>query len=74
MAAAVSGSRKARRRSVCPAGRLAGGCGGPISPGELIVRLAVPGGQVWIHLHCHPAVAGRRRAEDVFLPGDRPAR
>ena len=68
--AAVPGSRKARRRSVCPAGRLAGGCGGPISPGELIVKLVLPGGQVWIH----PAVAGRRRVEDIFLPGDGAAR
>jgi RNase P subunit RPR2 len=51
VAAPVTGTQKARKRSRCPT------CQKPITPGQQIARL----GREWVHTDCTPAVAAVRR-------------
>ena len=61
--------RTARRRSAC------GLCGGLVNVGVRIARIVEDGRPRWCHLACVLAEQRvGRSVEDIWLPGDRPAR
>ena len=50
-------------------------CGALVLVGQRIVRVRADGRWQWPHRSCWLAEAGfARRVEDIFLPGDAPAR